>query len=92
MDVSGMIDSHVVELEEFEKQIFYGSITEEEIFIKSQYFNATIPMVRKLLKLYNIHRDDEKSKLQISKLSSRLKAARLRYEGELKVLFLVSWI
>ena len=91
MDVSIMIESHIVELEEFEKQFFYGIISEEEIFIKSQYFNSTIPMVQKISQIFNDYKEDEKSKRQILKLSSRLKAARLKYVGELKVLYLVSW-
>ena len=91
MDVSKMIESHIVELEEFEKQFFYGRISDAEIYVKSQYFNSTIPMVQELSTLFNNYKEDEKSKRQILKLSSRLKAARLKYVGELKVLYLVSW-
>ena len=91
MDFSEMIESHTVELEEFEKQFLYGNLSEQEISIKSQYFNSTIPMVQKLCRLFNNYKEDEKSNQQIIKLSSRLQAARLKYVGELKVLYLVSW-
>ena len=92
MDISGMIESHAVELDEFEKQFLFGGISEKEIFIKSQYFNATLPMIQKLSILSNnVNEKDDNLKGQIVKISSKLKAARLKYEGELKVLYLVSW-
>lgn len=91
MDVSEMVESHTLELEEFEKQFVYGSLSEEEIRIKSQYFNSTIPMVQKLSKFFNNYKENEKYEQQLLKLLSRLKAARHKYVGELKVLYLVSW-
>ena len=92
MDITGLIESHSVELEEFEKQFLYGSISKDEIFIKSRNFNVTIPMVRILCNLSkNFNEEDDILKQQIVKLASKLKASRLLYEGELKVLYLVSW-
>ena len=92
MDISGMIESHAVELDEFKKQLLFGSISDKEINIKSRYFNAALPMIQKLSILSNnVNEKNENLKGQIVKISSKLKAARLKYEGELKVLYLVSW-
>jgi len=89
MDISGLIESHAVELDEFEKQFLYGSISEEEIFIKSRYFNATSPMVRKLDTLSkNVNQEDDNLKGQIVNLVSQLNAFRFKYVGELKILYL----
>ena len=61
MDVSEMIESHTVELEEFEKQFLNGNLSEQEISIKSQYFNFTVPMVQELSELFTNCKKDEES-------------------------------
>ena len=89
MDIAGLMESHAVELDEFEKQFLYGNISEEEIFIKSRYFNATLPMVKKISILSkNINEEDDYLSEHMVDLISRLKDFRLKYEGELKILYL----